>query len=137
MPTFRPEVSSKNPYWIPKNRTYELKYYCLQYPSWLKSYNELKQASTSLISMEEDGQMCFKNPTMMDAIRLMVYSDKINMIKNAAIETDEELADYILESVTQNRSYPYMRTHYNIPCCEDVFYNLRRRFFWILDKYRD
>ena len=25
----------------------------------------------------------------------------------------------------------------NIPCCKDVYYNLYRRFFWLLNKARD
>lgn len=29
----RPEVSQKNPYWIGKHRYYELKHFCLQYPT--------------------------------------------------------------------------------------------------------
>ena len=31
--TIRPEVSTRNPFWINKHRYYELKHFCLQYPS--------------------------------------------------------------------------------------------------------
>lgn len=37
----RPELSKKNKYWIDKNRFYELKYFCLQYPLWKHAYNAL------------------------------------------------------------------------------------------------
>lgn len=37
----RPELSKKNKYWIDKNRFYELKYFCLQYPLWKKAYEVL------------------------------------------------------------------------------------------------
>ena len=30
----RAEVSENNPYWIEKHRYYELKHFCLQYPTW-------------------------------------------------------------------------------------------------------
>ena len=32
----RPELSKNNEYWIPRQRFYELKHFCLQYPSWKK-----------------------------------------------------------------------------------------------------
>ena len=31
----RPEISQKNPYWIPKHRYYELKHFVMQYPAWV------------------------------------------------------------------------------------------------------
>ena len=35
----RPELSSKNKYYIDKHRYYELKHFCLQYTEWKKSYS--------------------------------------------------------------------------------------------------
>ena len=37
----RAEVSEKNKYWINKHRHYELKHFCLQYPTWKKAYVDL------------------------------------------------------------------------------------------------
>lgn len=34
----RAEVSENNPYWIEKHRYYELKHFCLQYPTWKRNY---------------------------------------------------------------------------------------------------
>ena len=34
----RAKLSEKNKYWIDKHRHYELKHFCLQYPSWKKAY---------------------------------------------------------------------------------------------------
>lgn len=39
--TIRPEISKKNRYWIDKHRYYELKYFCLQYPTWKKAHSSL------------------------------------------------------------------------------------------------
>lgn len=33
-------------------------------------------------------------------------------------------------------SYTYLRTMLDIPCGKGRYYNLRRKFFWILDKVR-
>lgn len=39
--SIRPELSPKNCYWIEKHRYYELKHFCLQYPTWRRKYNSL------------------------------------------------------------------------------------------------
>ena len=37
----RAELSEKNKYWISRHRYYELKHFCLQYPSWRRTYAAL------------------------------------------------------------------------------------------------
>lgn len=54
-----------------------------------------------------------------------------------AIATDAELSNYILKGVTEGWSYDILKARSNIPCCKDVYYNLYRRFFWLLNKARD
>ena len=136
MSTYKPELSYKNPYWLPKHRTLELQHFCLQYPDWVRSYNELSFKTFPMAKLVRT-ENTIVDRTAMDAIRMKHYSDKIDLVKNAAIETDEELANYILIGVTEGKSYDYILLHYKIPCCRDVYYNLRRRFFWILSQYRD
>lgn len=36
--TIRAQLSQKNKYYIDKHRHYELKHFCLQYPSWRRAY---------------------------------------------------------------------------------------------------
>ena len=45
--------------------------------------------------------------------------------------------EYILKGVTEGWSYDILKARSNIPCCKDVYYNLYRRFFWLLNKARD
>lgn len=42
----RAEVSENNPYWIEKHRYYELKHFCLQYPTWKRNYVSLEGLSS-------------------------------------------------------------------------------------------
>lgn len=44
---------------------------------------------------------------------------------------------YILRGVTEGLSYNALKMQYAIPCCREVYYNLYRRFFWLLSKERD
>ena len=48
----RPELSSKNKYYIDKHRYYELKHFCLQYTEWKKSYSAFDDTSLPLSMIE-------------------------------------------------------------------------------------
>ena len=50
--TIRAEISDKNKYYIDKHRHYELKHFCLQYPSWKKAYADFDDTSISLSTIE-------------------------------------------------------------------------------------
>lgn len=133
----RPEVSSKNKYWIDKHRYYELKHFCLQYPEWKRAYAEFNDPSIPLSMIE---RMPTDNlpgdPTAKRAMMKAYYSDKIALIEQTALETDLYLREYILKAVTEGLSYAHLKTKLNIPCGRDMYYDRYRRFFWILSKSR-
>lgn len=134
----RPEVSSKNKYWIDKHRYYELKHFCLQYPEWKKAYAEFNDPGIPLSMIE---RMPTDNipgdPTAKRAMLKAYYSDKIALIEQTALETDLYLHEYILKAVTEGLSYAHLKTKLNIPCGRDMYYDRYRRFFWILSKSRE
>lgn len=133
----RPEISTKNKYWIEKHRYYELKHFCLQYLTWKKTYRALEELGMSssifdrLPSSNIPGDLTAKY-----AIRKTYYSDKINMIEKAAMEADEDLYIYILKAVTEGLSYTYLKTRLEIPCSRDMYYDRYRKFFWLLNESR-
>lgn len=135
--TIRPELSEKNPYWLEKHRYYELKHFCLQYPIWRKAYSSLDGLATrpSDLSIFVSGNI-LGDPTARCAIAKVFYSERLDMIKGVAEETDPTLADYILKAVTEGWSYDVLKARLGIPCCKDVYYDLYRRFFWLLSKER-
>lgn len=135
--TLRSELSEKNPYWIEKHRYYELKHFCLQYPLWKKAYFSLdglskRPNSPAVLSSRRN----LGNPTARCAEAKMFYGERMAMIKRVADATDPELADYILQAVTNGMSYDVLKARLEIPCCKDVYYGLYRRFFWLLSKER-
>lgn len=136
--TIRPEVSFRNKYHIEKHRYYELKHFCLQYSLWKKLYNSLdsilKNPQAQIPKLSKTNLIT--DTTAECASAKIFYSTRIEMLENAATETDTELASYILKAVTQGYSYNYLKTVLGIPCCKEVYYNLYRRFFWLLDKKR-
>ncbi|MBS6180507.1 MAG: hypothetical protein KH921_06940 [Erysipelotrichaceae bacterium] len=135
--TIRPELSMKNQYWIEKHRYYELKHFCLQYPIWKKAYlalDGLSKRSSDLVAFSQTNG--FGSPTERCAEARMVYADKMGMVEQTALATDAELASYILQAVTTGLSYDTLKARLEIPCCKDTYYNLYRRFFWLLSKKR-
>lgn len=133
----RPELSKKNKYWIPKNRFYELKYFCLQYPLWKYAYEQLdglyicsydlSNVSKSNIPGDPIGN-CVEERTR--------YFERMHAVERAAVEADPYLASYILKAVTEGHSFTYLKSRLEIPCSRDTYYDRYRRFFWLLDQSR-
>lgn len=134
----RPEVSEKNKYWIDKHRHYELKHFCLQYPSWKRAYEEFNDPNIPLSMIERVSTSNLPgDPTAKRAIMKASYSKKMELIEKAAKEADRYLHDYILKAVTENLSYTYLKSKLDIPCGKDMYYDRYRRFFWILNQARN
>lgn len=131
----RPEVSVKNRYWIDKHRYYELKHFCLQYPEWKKAYAECGGPNVSSICRMPSTNE-YANPTATRAIMKVYYADRIELIEKVARDTDRELHTYILQAVTRELSYTYLKSRLNIPCGRDMYYDRYRRFFWLLSEAR-
>ena len=120
-------------YWLPKNRFYELKHFCLQYPEWKSFLNKVK-ANVGKDIIHSEGQNYPGRPTEMLGIALGDISVKVSMMEEAAKETDSELWSYILRAVGYGDSYGRLKDIYHIPCSRERFNNLYRKFFWLLDK---
>ena len=134
----RPELSVKNKYYIDKHRHYELKHFCLQYPSWKRTYTELDESYASLSTVDKipSGNLP-GDPTAKRAITKARLTERIELIEKVAKEADKQLHNYILKAVTENLSYTYLKTKLDIPCGKDMYYDRYRRFFWLLNKVRD
>ena len=134
----KPELSKKNPYWIEKHRFYELKHFCLQFPIWKKAYDSMD----GLLERPRDLAIYGKtnsiaNPTERVALMKTFYSERMDLIIKTTEDTDQTMAPYLLRGVTEGLSYDTMNVQNGIPCCRDVYYELYRRFFWLLNKARD
>lgn len=136
--TIRPELSERNKYWIERHRYYELKHFCLQYPIWKKAYHSIDG-----LSRRADDLAIFSNtsvhsdPTERCATAKAYYSERMRMVEKAAEDTEPTLAGYILKAVTDGVSYDLLKARLDVPCCKDVYYELYRRFFWLLSKARN
>ena len=135
--TIRAEVSLKNKYWIDKHRHYELKHFCLQYPMWKKAYMDFDDPSMPLSMIERVPTSNLPgDPTAKRVMMKEIYAEKMNLIEKIARETDQYLHEYILKAVTENLSYTYLKSKFEIPCGKDMYYDRYRKFFWLLSEAR-
>lgn len=118
-------LSKKNPYYISKFKRLELKYFCLQYPEWKKYLSSIGKRGTS----DE-----FSDPTGEEAVRRVLYSRNIETIEVAARIAGADIYEYLLLSVTEDVSFPTLKTKYDIPCGADLFYNRYHKFWFILSQ---
>jgi len=134
----RPELSSRNKYYVERHRYYELKHFCLQYSHWKREWAELDGFRKDLsLSKAWYTRTETTDPTEEYAEKLILLSNRIDLVEKAATLTDEILAPYILLAVTEDLSYEKLRARHNVPCSRDIYYELYRKFFWILDKTRN
>lgn len=131
--SIRPEVSEKNPYWIDRHRYYELKHFCLQYPGWKKVYLSLDgmcARPSDLIVVSN--KFPNSDPVSKCAEARIFYAKRIEMIEKAARDTDQLIGSYILKAVTEGLSYEILKVRDSLPCGKDYYYELYRKFFWLL-----
>lgn len=133
----RSEISSASPYWLEKHRYHELKHFCLQYPIWKRAYDSL----TGLSARPRDLALFPKvkehsDPTSRCAEARLYYRERMELVEETAKRTSENLWKYLLVGVTEEISYGILKARYDIPCCKNTYYELYRKFFWILNQER-
>lgn len=135
--TTRPELSKRNQYWIERHRFYELKHFCLQYPLWKKSYHNLDGFNLHPHDIPQSpNEQHISDPTERCVEAREFYRNRIDLLERIAALTDKSFGRYILKAVTEGLSYEHLNARYTVPCCKDTYYELYRRFFWLLDKER-
>ncbi|MDR0918104.1 MAG: hypothetical protein LBM93_02480 [Oscillospiraceae bacterium] len=133
----RTELAESNQYYVQKHRYLELKYFCFQYPIWRKEYLQITALDdySGYHSVHKSPKI--SSPTEETATKKLILSEKIELIEKTAKEVDDIMSTYILKGVTEDVSYDFLKLRLNIPCCRDTYYNLYRKFFWVLSRKRD
>lgn len=132
----KPKLSTKNPYYISKHRYYELKHFCLQYPEWQKEYDRLEAEGIPSNSIDICNSGEPFDPTSRLAMEKSVLLDKMDLVNYCADMTDRDIGPYIRVAVIEGYSYDKLAARLYVPCGRTEYYELYRRFFYILDKKR-
>lgn len=129
----RPVVGYRNPYYISKERYYELKHFCLQYNEYKRriAIEGARSLSKSIIEVRRRSNQT-NDPTGFRAALGASYEHYIDIIDKCCQEAGGDISEWLKESVTLGKSYATL----NPPCCKGYFYKRYRKFFWLLDKFR-
>lgn len=126
---------SEKKYNISKHRFRELYYFCLQYQEWL---DELKYKTDDVGSVEITNMPTSHNTNSNVerlALRRAQLEEKCKILEQTAIEADPDLYQYILKAVTnEGISYNYLKMIMNIPCGKKMWYDRRRKFYYLLSE---
>lgn len=120
-------------YGLSRNRMKELRAFCFQYDEWRQKRNDCYFVGSPIVSdMPRGGATT--SATERKAIEAQKYSDKIDKIERSALKASdgsEVLYHCLIRCVTRGIMYERLGT---VPCGRRQFYNMRRLFFWLLDK---
>ena len=126
---------NRKKYGISKNRFWELYYWCLQYNEWR---DELKYKTDAVKSIEvTDMPVAHENgdSTQELAIRRAQLEQNCKIIEQTVLEADSEIYQYLLKAVTdENVTYRYLKLVMGIPCGKKMYYDRRRKFYWLLNQ---
>ena len=130
------ELSEKSHYWLPKHRYLELKHFCLQYPDWRKRLNEINDISAhNIVTAVSDH---ISNETERIALERTVLQSKISLVEKTAMETSDSLWIFVLKGVTEDgATYTYLKNMLDIPCGRNMYYEMYRKFYWLLSRSDD
>ena len=113
--------------YISRYRYYELKYFCYQYPEWVKEKNAL--------NFFPGGDFCknVSDPTGELAVRLAELDKKIGTVESCLNETGPEIYAWLKECVISGKSYNVLVSS-GVPCGKEYFYKRYKAFFTRLNQ---
>lgn len=123
-------------YGISKNLQNELIAFCLQYD---EKKNKINYSVSSYNHITNGRGSGISKPTERQALENERLRYDCEIIEEAARRTSEELAPYLLKSVTKDVKYEYLEYDDElgrIPVGKTDFYGYRRRFFYYLQKIK-
>lgn len=134
----RAKISERNEFYISKHRYYELKHFCMQYPEWKKELKDLdgygNRSSGAIDGMPH--RKGDESPTEVYGELRLYLSGKIEMVEEAARKTAGDFWKLMVKAVTEEISYECLNARENVPFGKDLWYEMYRKFFYILSLSR-
>lgn len=131
-------LSRKNPDYISKERYYELKHFCLQYPEWRQELRRLDgylRGSTGVIQTDSRT----RRPTEEIATLRATVSSRIEIVETALRRCSDipMMQRAVLIGVTQGVPYEVIKARSpDFWETRDVYYETYRHFFYCLNEER-
>ena len=124
-------------YGISSKRYKELCGFCEQYPEWKATLENKNDTLKSKVITDMPITFGGKSDQTCDlAIKRIELQKKCELIENTAKEASNDLWTYIIDSVCYEYPLSYLQTIKEMPCSRASFYDARRYFYFLLDKYK-
>lgn len=112
-------------YWIEKNRYYELKFFCLQYPDWKKRIKDIDYACLNLNSIPSG---YFNDPVLKIVEARDWYQRRIDILD--AVNKHCCTNPIVFKSIIKGISYKQINSEID----SDLYFLQYQKFFWFLNK---
>lgn len=132
----RAELSKKNPYWIPRDKYYELLYFSRQYWTMWQEKKELLRTYPSISYDEHYAGTDISNPVEKAVVRVSHLTDMMKLIEDTVKEVDPDIYKWLLNGVTTDKSYEYLSQKMGLPMSRSAYYERYRKYFFLLSKKR-
>ena len=127
-------LSTKNKYYLPKETFLMVIHYCKQYPTWEAELEAMTDTGKAITYDQDRVQTSNdSDPTAGLAIRRAEICRKKEMIDQTAQEVAGDLWKWLVLGVCHDNPYYYLATC-GIPCGKDLYYKLRRKFYFEMAK---
>lgn len=127
----------RSKYYIPKERYYELKHFCLQFPIWEDAYNHLNECSLTNDSLVRN-EINMKVEEV--ATAKVYYISLMEIVADAVLSAtnDKVITSWLFEGVTRGKSFDQMELENGYsPCSRSEYYNTYKEFFYYLSLRRN
>lgn len=127
-----PKKTSK--YYVPEQVYLTVVHFCRQYPLW-KAELEINPNTQKAIDYSRDVVQTSNqfDQTSEIAMDRKMIEDKKELVEKTAHEVAGVLAKWLLLGVGHGLTY-YQLVDKGIPCGKDMYYDIRRKFYFVLSK---
>lgn len=127
-------LSEKNRYYVPKESYLTAIHYCRQYPLWIIEL-EMEYDTRKAITYDGDRVQTSGgyDSTSETAMRQSETRRKVEVIESTAKTAAGDLWKWIIKGTCYNLTY-YQLKEWGIPCGKNIYYQMRRRFYYEISK---
>lgn len=126
--------SKKSKYYLPKETFLTVVHYCKQYPLWDAEMETLARTMKAVTYDQTRVQTSHdSDPTEEAALRLSEVGKKKDVLDDIARGIGGSMSKWIIRGVCYDMPY-YKLLQEGIPCGKDLYYLLRRRFYYEVSK---
>lgn len=128
----RSELSKDSKYYLPKEDYLTALHFCLRYPTWAAILNTAADA-TKAVSYERDKIQTSggSDPSADLAIKRVECARKMKLVDNTIFEVAPEIGRFLRLGVCYGVR-EWQLEDMGMPCSHNMYYDLRRKFYWTL-----